>query len=138
MYSTAQKRWHPIPLPATLDTGTEDNWIDETLLEALELEPKLEATAVEFLNFSGKTVKSNATVDIPWCAAEGNRKIYTNKFRVAHAAPFEVVLGRILIQDRGILVFNKTAWILTKKDASESKHGNGDREALTTPHPRWR
>jgi hypothetical protein len=121
MYSIAQDKWHAFP--AALDTGTEDNWIDEAMLEALALEPKRKATEDEFLDFSGKTVKSSATVEIPWCAANGNRKVRTNTFRIAHSAPFDVVLGSNLLFQGGILLFNKTAWILAKKSPSEGEHG---------------
>lgn len=121
MYSIAQDKWHP--LAATLDTGTPDNWIDETLLKTLSLDAKLESITTEFLDFSGKTVRSSATVDIPWCAAGGSRKVRTHRFRVAQSAPFDVVLGgRLLLVEEGILVFNKTAWILAKKNPSEGKH----------------
>ena len=120
MYSVGQDTWHPFP--ATLDTGTPDNWICEETLEALALEAKIEATDVEFLDFSGKTVRSNATVDIPWCASGGSRKVRKSKFRVAKSAPFNVILGsKLLFVDEGILVFSKTAWILARKDLTEGK-----------------
>lgn len=121
-----QDKWHPFP--ATLDTGTPDNWIDEASLEALALEPRMEATEVEFMDFSGKTVKSTATVDIPWCAADGNRKVRKHKFRVAKCAPFDIVLGsKLLVVEEGILVFNQTAWILAKKNPTEGTYDSVDK-----------
>lgn len=121
MYSTAQDKWHPFA--ATLDTGTEVNWIDETSLETLALEAQIEPAEVEFINFSGKTVRSSATVDIPWCAAGGSRKVRKHTFRVAKGAPFDVVLGsQLLLVEERILVFNKTAWILAKKNPTEGKY----------------
>ncbi len=120
MYSTTQDKWHP--LAATLDTGTPDNWIDESVLQTLSLEANFEATETEFMDFSGKTVKSSATVDIPWCAAGGSRKVRKHKFRVAQSAPFDVVLGEtLLVVEEGILVFNETAWILAKKNPSAGR-----------------
>jgi hypothetical protein len=91
------------------------------MLETLGLEPSLQDTADEYLDFSGKTVKSSATVDIPWCSAEGSRKIRTNTFRVAQAAPFSVILGSELLFPEGIMTFNKTAWVLGKKPATKGK-----------------
>jgi hypothetical protein len=135
MYSIAQDKWHPFP--ATLDTGTDDNWIDETLLETLTLEPRLEATEEEFMDFSGKTVKSIAMVDIPWCSAGGNRKIRKHKFRIAKSAPFDVVLGnQLLFKDEGIFVFNRIAWILAKKNPTEGKY-NPMIKGLLTGANKW-
>lgn len=129
LYSTAQDKWHTCPV--TLDTGTPASWIDEDMLETLDLEPSYQDTADEYLDFSGKTVKSSATVDIPWCSAEGSRKIRTNTFRVAQSAPFSVILGSELLFPEGILMFNKTAWVLSKKPTTK---GNWQLPA-PQPHP---
>src|ERR1700730_9441736 len=90
MFSVAQDKW--LPFTATLDTGTPANWISEASLQRLALLHRYEAS-VDFINFNGKTIKSNEVVEIRWCPEEGNRKTRLTKFRVAKTAPFDVVLG---------------------------------------------
>jgi hypothetical protein len=133
MYSVTEDKWHPFP--ATLDTGTPDNWICESSLAALALEQRIETTEVEFMDFGGKTVKSSEMVEIPWCAAEGNRKLRTSKFRIANKyAPFDVILGcHLLLVEEGILKFDKTAWILAKKNATDGKHDSLTVKCVSLP-----
>jgi len=119
MYSAAKDKW--ITLFATLDTGTQENWICESALEALALE-RAQTTQVGFMDFSGEVVTSTGIVWIPWYATGNARKVRKDKFRVAKSvAPFDVVLGSYLSFSESFFSLDKPTWIPGRKDNNEGK-----------------
>jgi hypothetical protein len=83
-------------LIATLDTGTEDNWICEKVVDRLNLSVK-RGLPVVYSTFDGRKISSGATVKPTWAIQGQNTSIVT-EFRVAPKdAPFDVLFGRNLL-----------------------------------------
>ncbi|KIM96143.1 hypothetical protein OIDMADRAFT_183558 [Oidiodendron maius Zn] len=83
-------------LVATLDIGTEENWICKKKADQLNLKIK-RGYSVKCVTFDGHTFSSGEVVEPTW-VVEGQSKSYVTQFRVASKeAPFDVLFGRNIL-----------------------------------------
>lgn len=82
-------------LLATLDSGSNENWISATVVERLKLEVTKGLLQI-YLNFEGSKVASGDVVQPTW-NLEGRGVSHVTEFRVANNAPFDVLFGRNLL-----------------------------------------
>ncbi|MCJ1246401.1 hypothetical protein MMC30_003608 [Trapelia coarctata] len=116
LYSPAKKTWWP--LTAKLDSGTTENWISAHVVYLLELKVQT-VPAIEYVTFTGEKMVSTEVVEkIHWCG-DGVARIQEMNFRVAHKAPFDVLIGSDLIFAKAIFSFNEANLILTKQHQTE-------------------
>lgn len=106
---------------ATLDTGSDANWISRDALGRLGMQPIVQAPT-EWINFNGKTISSTEVVAITWNGI-GSRKTRVTDFRVTpdspfESAPFDVLIGKNLLMREKILSLDNKAWIMAKKPVS--------------------
>ncbi|KAH6664045.1 hypothetical protein B0J14DRAFT_250994 [Halenospora varia] len=93
MRNEATGKWDGVV--ATKDTGTKQNWIDQSLVNRFEL-TVTEGLNQEHTTFNGQTLNSFQTVQITWTLVDGARS-YRTEFRVVPAeakTPFQVLFGR--------------------------------------------
>lgn len=107
---------------ATLDTGSDANWISRDALQRLGIQPVIQA-ATEWLNFNGKTISSTEVAAITWNGI-GSRKTRVTNFRVTpdspfECAPFDVLIGKDLLMKEKLLSLDNKAWVMAKKPASK-------------------
>jgi hypothetical protein len=83
-------------LIATLDTGTDDNWISEKVVDRLNLSVK-SGLPVRYTTVDGRQISSGATVNPTW-TIQGQSNTIVTEFRMApKEAPFDVLFGRNLL-----------------------------------------
>jgi hypothetical protein len=100
---------------AKFDTGANDNWMAESVVNELGAIP--ENVEPDFYEtFTGEMIKSSQRVrNITWGSVDGTQTRVTN-FRVAPAnAKFKVLFGKELISSEEIYTYcPKSAHVLTK------------------------
>jgi hypothetical protein len=108
---------------AKFDTGANDNWMAESVVEELgairqNVEPDF------YVTFTGEVIKSDKEVrNITWGSVDGHQTRVTN-FRIAPAnAKFKVVFGKELIGHEKIYEYcPKSAHVLTKLPQTKGPH----------------
>lgn len=102
MYSKKRGDWHG--LPALLDSGTSENWINEIIVERLGLR-KTKGLVFEGMTFNGTKFSSGCIVRATWCPP-ARRNSYETEFWVLDEpeVPFDVLFGSNLLQT------NKIPW----------------------------
>ena len=112
LHSGTRAQW--CPAVASLDTGTEDNWISQDLVNRLGLQPLTGVAVVYGADFSGTSVKSLGVVQVNWYG-EGSRRSRYSVFQIASNGPFDVLFGSRFLFSEGVYDFNKHALILVKR-----------------------
>jgi hypothetical protein len=77
---------------ATLDTGSDENWISSAIVKRLGLET-MRGLLGAYLPFDGSEVSSYETVKPTW-SSEGRGISHVTTFRVVPNVPFDVLFGR--------------------------------------------
>lgn len=93
VHSTSDGQWYGVI--ATHDTGSDENWISQEVVDRLRLEVT-KGLVTRWKTFSGETAVSDSTVRATWCNS-GTGISYANVFRVIPNAPFDVLFGRNLL-----------------------------------------
>jgi hypothetical protein len=93
VHSTSDGQWYGVI--ATHDTGSDENWISQEVIDRLRLEVT-KGLVTRWKTFSGETAVSDSTVRATWCKS-GTGISYANVFRVIPNAPFDVLFGRNLL-----------------------------------------
>jgi hypothetical protein len=93
LHSTFDGQWYGVI--ATHDTGSDENWISQEVVDRLRLEVT-KGLVTRWKTFSGETAVSDSTVRATWCNS-GTGISYANVFRVIPNAPFDVLFGRNLL-----------------------------------------
>jgi hypothetical protein len=102
MYSAAHGEWHGVI--ATLDTGSDENWISQQVVDRLKLRVD-KGLVSKWWTFSGKPFESGSMVRATW---SGRRQgvSHVNVFRVVSNGPFDVIFGRNVILSEEVNMFN--------------------------------
>ena len=79
----------------TLDTGTDENWISQRIVDRLNLEVK-KGFVTRWRAFDGRKVESDSTVKAAWSSC-GRGISHVSVFRVVSDAPFDTLFGHNLI-----------------------------------------
>lgn len=91
-------------LKAILDTGAEENWISQKIVDRLGLAVKNGLTT-KGTTFDGRPIKSGSAVDPTWCI-ENSSTTHQTRFHVApKEAPFEILFGSNLIESNEVQFF---------------------------------
>jgi hypothetical protein len=102
VHSTSNGEWYGAI--ATLDTGSDENWISQELVDRLRLAVH-KGLVTRWKTFNGETFASDSTVRATWCGS-GAGVSHANLFRVVLDAPFDVLFGRNLILSGDINLSN--------------------------------
>ena len=116
IYSKIKEKW--LPIVAILDTGTDDNWISQDLVDRLGLNIK-NGQQISAVDFSGQTINSTKIVHATWLSINSRQTRHTG-FYVTRDAPIDLLFGKSFIFTEGIYSFNKSALVLVKQKPSES------------------
>ena len=102
----------------TLDTGTENNWIGGHVLNRSGPQPRSRIPEETYTDFQGQRFSATETATICWHAANSS---YMNegKFRVMGGGEFDIILGRLFLDSRGIYEFNEKALLIYHRKASK-------------------
>jgi hypothetical protein len=93
VHSSFDGQWYGVI--ATHDTGSDENWISQEVVDRLRLEVT-KGLVTKWKTFSGETNVSDSTVRATWCNS-GTGISYANVFHVIPNAPFDVLFGRNLL-----------------------------------------
>jgi hypothetical protein len=86
---------------ATLDTGSELNWICQRVVDRLKLSVKT-GNPYQVETFDGREFTSHTTATATW-GLEGQGTTRVSRFRVApKEAPFDVLFGRRLLDSKEV------------------------------------
>jgi hypothetical protein len=84
-------------LKAILDTGTEENWISQKIVDRLGLSVK-KGLVTKWTTFDGREINSGSAVDPTW-SLEKSSNTHQTRFHIApKEAPFEVLFGSNIIE----------------------------------------
>jgi hypothetical protein len=101
IYSSKESDW--VPVKATLDTGTSENWISTETATRLGLKVK-EMSSRTYHSFTGDTVESSQGVDNVTWHGLGSSRTHSTQFRIApENAPFDILVGSELIFSENLL-----------------------------------
>jgi hypothetical protein len=103
VHSSFDGQWYGVI--ATHDTGSDENWISQEVVDRLRLEVT-KGLVTKWKTFSGETNVSDSTVRATWCNS-GTGISYANVFRVIPNAPFDVLFGRNLLFSGEVSFFTK-------------------------------
>lgn len=92
---------------ATKDTGTENNWIGQHIVDRFRLEVT-SGLLQEHEVFNGGTLSSFEIVEATWCISQAQRS-YRAQFRVVENAPFDVLFGRNCLSNHRRILDSKEA-----------------------------
>jgi len=104
MHSTNSGQWRG--LIATLDTGTDENWISQKVVNRLGLKATKGLIIQNYKTFNGEIVSSGETVEPTW-SSEGSGTSHVTVFRIVPDAPFDVLFGRNLLFSKEIHFFSE-------------------------------
>jgi hypothetical protein len=93
MHSPRHGQW--FGLLATLDTGTTENWITQTVVDRLGLIAK-NGLITQWTTLNGQEVSSGSTVNPTWCR-QGQDITHVADFRVVSTGPFDIIFGRNIL-----------------------------------------
>ena len=102
MYSAAHGEWHGVI--ATLDTGSDENWISQQVVDRLKLRVD-KGLVSKWWTFSGKPFESDSMVRATWTGRQQGVS-HVNVFRVVSNGPFDVIFGRNVILSEEVNMFN--------------------------------
>jgi hypothetical protein len=106
MHSPQNGKFHGLvaTLGATLDTGSDENFISRKVADRLGLpmQPLPFNELREFRDFTGEKLRPDLFVTSSWRVQRGNRT-HESKFLVVRNAPFDVLLGRKFIESSSVI-----------------------------------
>jgi len=112
VHSTFDGKWHGVI--ATLDTGSDENWISQEVVDRLRLDVT-NGLVTKWRSFNGANVASDSTVRATWSNL-GTGVSYANIFRIIPDPPFDILFGRNLI------VSGEVSWTDNSKVSSVLIH----------------
>ena len=107
-----------IDVIGTLDTGTENNWISGHVLNRTGPQPRSTISQEIYMDFQGGRFSAIETATICWHAAKSSY-INEGEFRVMENGGFDMVIGRLFLESKGIYEFNEKALLFFHRKASK-------------------
>ena len=107
-----------IDATGTLATGTEHNWIGSHVLNRSGPQPRSRIPEEIYTDSKGERFSATETATICWHFADS---YYVNegKFRVMEGGGFDIILGRLFLDARGICEVNENALLSNHRKASK-------------------
>lgn len=90
VHSNADGEWYGAV--ATLDTGSDENWISQDVVDRLRLKV-FNGLLSKFKTFNGEIGESDSAVRATW-SRHGRGTSHITFFRVVSNAPFDILFGR--------------------------------------------
>ncbi|KAL8769330.1 MAG: hypothetical protein Q9209_004712, partial [Squamulea sp. 1 TL-2023] len=108
---------------ASLDSGTEEQWVSGTFLKRanyFELEEENLGGTETYTAFNGEQYKATRGVVFSW-HSEKSRQTRKGVFRVVENGPFDVIIGSKLLFQEGIYIFKPDALLFFHCKATEGE-----------------
>ncbi|KAI9808417.1 MAG: hypothetical protein M1827_007476 [Pycnora praestabilis] len=95
---------------AAIDTGTALNWVSKEVAQQVDsLITGYHGSSC--ISFDGSVVNPVGMIELRWHKENGSR-MHNGPFLVVESPPFDLLLGRIFLEDHGAILFNDVALIL--------------------------